>query len=87
MAQHGRVPYLIDHYYGDPSEDVKTEFKAAKNMDQNIRSNGSAQSNQSSKKNGRWKKTMSCMNVRNLPGCKQSLTNPRHLLFLLLIYF
>lgn len=32
--------------------------------------NGNAQTNQSSKR--RWKKPISCMTVRNFPGCKQS---------------
>ncbi|KAJ8981302.1 hypothetical protein NQ317_004039 [Molorchus minor] len=43
-----------------------------KNMDQNIRLMEVLNQTKVQRKMEDGKKTMSCMNVRNLPGCKQS---------------
>lgn len=47
------------------------EFFLEENMKREAeQNNGSAQTNQSSKR--RWKKPISCIAVRKIPGCKQS---------------
>ncbi|VEN50335.1 unnamed protein product [Callosobruchus maculatus] len=88
------LPYLIDHYYDEPLEDMNSEDDGSRHeyiterqlneMDERRKqrdqtfvvaenSNGNAQSSSSSsKKSSRWKKTISCMSFRTIPGCKQS---------------
>lgn len=71
------LPYLIDHYYTSSNEYLNDdEFYTERELNEERKkseeqSNGSAQTNQSSNKR-RWRKPISCMTVRNLPGCKQS---------------
>ncbi|CAH1155893.1 unnamed protein product [Phaedon cochleariae] len=72
------LPYLIDHYYDDPCDSANeaqyfTERELNESERRNVESdNGNAQSNQSSKRSSGWKKPISCISVRSLPGCKQS---------------
>ncbi|CAH0555445.1 unnamed protein product [Brassicogethes aeneus] len=71
------IPYLIDHYYDLPNDDYPDEhfytehqLNEERKKYQKDHSNGTSQQSNSSKR--RWKKPISCMTVRNFPGCKQS---------------
>ncbi|XP_056637360.1 serine/threonine-protein kinase STK11 [Diorhabda sublineata] len=74
------LPYLIDHYYDDPNSADNEQYITEHELNEmegkfdNEYSNGNANSNQSSnKKEGkRSKKTVSCISVKNFPGCNQS---------------
>ncbi|EFA10720.1 polarization-related protein LKB1 [Tribolium castaneum] len=70
------LPYLFDHYYDTSDTANNVEYFTERELNEEItkreaeQNNGSAQTNQSSKR--RWKKPISCIAVRKIPGCKQS---------------
>jgi serine/threonine-protein kinase 11 len=70
------LPYLFDHYYDTSDAANNHQYFTERELNEEImkqeaeQNNGNAQTNQSSKR--RWKKPISCIAVRKLPGCKQS---------------
>ncbi|XP_068899569.1 serine/threonine-protein kinase STK11 isoform X2 [Tenebrio molitor] len=69
------LPYLFDHYYDTSDAANNHQYFTERELNEIMKqeaeqNNGNAQTNQSSKR--RWKKPISCIAVRKLPGCKQS---------------
>ncbi|XP_065155611.1 serine/threonine-protein kinase STK11 [Atheta coriaria] len=70
------LPYLNDHYYeeADNNDDVyytERELNEERQRLEDTNKNGTTSTCSSSSKR-RWKKPISCITVKRLPGCKQS---------------
>ncbi|CAH1102562.1 unnamed protein product [Psylliodes chrysocephalus] len=74
------LPYLVDHYYNDPNDNSNdVQFLTEHELNELERSkadaeysNGNAHSSSGRRHKSRNKKNVSCISVKNFPGCKQS---------------
>ncbi|CAG9829291.1 unnamed protein product [Diabrotica balteata] len=74
------LPYLVNHYYDDPDESANDEQyytehelnEMEKTKAEGEYSNGNAHSSRGANRRRRSKKPVSCISVKNFPGCHQS---------------